>query len=96
MSSDDIRRRMDLQTDKLIDRENIVIEDYYYLLTVYMLSLIHILSEKTKEILAMADCLFSGMKECESADYAPICLEYCRGLEVQLNQLIFEPFRRCV
>ena len=33
------------------------------------------------------------MKECESADYAPICLEYCRGLEVQLNQLIFEPFR---
>ena len=51
------------------------------------------MSEKTKEILAMADCLFSGMKECESADYAPICLEYCRGLEVQLNQLIFEPFR---
>lgn len=27
---------MDLQTDKLIDRENIVIKDYYYLLTVYM------------------------------------------------------------
>lgn len=27
---------MDLQTDKLIDRENIVIEDYYYLLTVHM------------------------------------------------------------
>lgn len=26
MSSDDIRRRMDLQTDKLIDRENIVID----------------------------------------------------------------------
>ncbi len=51
------------------------------------------MSQKTKEILAMADCLFSGMKECESADYAPICLEYCRGLEVQLNQLIFEPFR---
>ena len=51
------------------------------------------MSEKTKEILAMADCLFSGMRECESADYAPICLEYCRGLEVQLNQLIFEPFR---
>ena len=23
------------------------------------------MSEKTKEILAMADCLFSGMKECE-------------------------------
>lgn len=51
------------------------------------------MSKKTKEILAMADCLFSGVKECESADYAPICLEYCRGLEVQLNQLIFEPFR---
>ena len=33
---DNIRRRMDLQTDKLIDRENIVIEDYYYSLTVYM------------------------------------------------------------
>ena len=32
---DNIRRRMDLQTDKLIDRD-IVIEDYYYLLTVYM------------------------------------------------------------
>jgi hypothetical protein len=51
------------------------------------------MSQKTKEILAMADCLFSGMKECDNADYAPICLEYCRGLEVQLNQLIFEPFR---
>ena len=51
------------------------------------------MSQKAKEILAMADCLFSGMKECEGADYAPICLEYCRGLEVQLNQLIFEPFR---
>lgn len=51
------------------------------------------MSQKTKEILAMADCLFSGIKECENADYAPICLEYCRGLEVQLNQLIFEPFR---
>lgn len=51
------------------------------------------MSQKTKEILAMADCLFAGMKECENADYAPICLEYCRGLEVQLNQLIFEPFR---
>ncbi len=51
------------------------------------------MSQKTKEILAMADCLFSGMRECENADYAPICLEYCRGLEVQLNQLIFEPFR---
>lgn len=53
------------------------------------------MSQKTKEILAMADCLFSGMKECNNADYAPICLEYCRGLEVQLNQLIFEPFRNC-
>lgn len=42
----------------------------------------------------MADCLFSGMKECNNADYAPICLEYCRGLEVQLNQLVFEPFRK--
>lgn len=51
------------------------------------------MSQNTKEILAMADCLFSGMKSCENADYAPICLEYCRGLEVQLNQLIFEPFR---
>lgn len=51
------------------------------------------MSQKTKEILAMADCLFSGMRECENADYAPICLEYCRGLEVQLNHLIFEPFR---
>lgn len=51
------------------------------------------MSQKTKEILAMADCLFSGLRECENADYAPICLEYCRGLEVQLNQLIFEPFR---
>lgn len=51
------------------------------------------MAAKTKEILAMADCLFGGMKECDGADYAPICLEYCRGLEVQLNQLIFQPFR---
>lgn len=49
---------------------------------------------KTKEILAMADCLFSGMKASENADYAPICLEYCRALEVQLNALLIDPFRK--
>ncbi|MEY8258584.1 hypothetical protein AAK706_12760 [Erysipelotrichaceae bacterium 66-17] len=51
------------------------------------------MDSKTQEILAMADCLFSGIKEYDGADYAPICLEYCRGLEVQLNKYIFDPFR---
>ena len=51
------------------------------------------LDSKAQEILAMADCLFSGMKDCNGADYAPICLEFCRGLEIQLNAFIFNPFR---
>ena len=51
------------------------------------------LSEKTKDILAMAECLYSGVSACETADYAPICLEYCRALEVEMNELIFGPFK---
>lgn len=51
------------------------------------------LSEKTQDILAMAECLYSGVSACETADYAPICLEYCRALEVEMNELIFGPFK---
>ena len=41
----------------------------------------------------MAECLYSGVSQCETADYAPICLEYCRALEVEMNELIFSPFK---
>lgn len=51
------------------------------------------LSVKTQDILAMAECLYSGVSACETADYAPICLEYCRALEVEMNELIFGPFK---
>ena len=51
------------------------------------------LSEKTRDILAMAECLYSGVSACETADYAPICLEYCRALEVEMNESIFGPFK---
>lgn len=51
------------------------------------------LPRKTQEILAMAECLYSGVSACETADYAPICLEYCRALEVEMNELIFGPFK---
>ena len=51
------------------------------------------LSAKTQDILAMAECLYSGVSACETADYAPICLEYCRALEVEMNELIFGPFK---
>ncbi len=51
------------------------------------------LSTKTQDILAMAECLYCGVSACETADYAPICLEYCRALEVEMNELIFGPFR---
>ena len=51
------------------------------------------LSVKTQDILAMAECLYSGVSDCENADYAPICLEYCRALEVEMNELIFGPFK---
>ena len=51
------------------------------------------LSSKTQDILAMAECLYSGISACDTADYAPICLEYCRALEVEMNELIFGPFR---
>ncbi len=54
------------------------------------------LSTKTRDILAMAECLYSGVNECETADYAPICLEYCRALEVEMNELIFIPFKNGV
>lgn len=48
--------------------------------------------EDVKKILAMAECLYSGMSDCENVDCAPICLEYCRALEVQINELILKPF----
>lgn len=51
------------------------------------------LSQKTKDILAMAECLYCGVTDCNAADYAPICLEYCRALEVEMNELIFVPFK---
>ena len=51
------------------------------------------MSGDTIETLAMAECLFKGLTDCEGADYAPICLEYCRALEIQLNELIFTPFK---
>ena len=41
----------------------------------------------------MAECLYSGVSACDTADYAPICLEYCRALEVEMNELIFVPFK---
>ncbi len=54
------------------------------------------LSSKTQDILAMAECLYCGVNDCASADYAPICLEYCRALEVEMNELIFTPFKNSV
>lgn len=45
------------------------------------------------QTLAMAECLFSGLAPCVTADYAPVCLEYCRALEIQLNSSIFTPFK---
>lgn len=47
----------------------------------------------TIQTLAMAECLFSGLAPCMTADYAPVCLEYCRALEIQLNSSIFTPFK---
>lgn len=51
------------------------------------------LSQKTQDILAMAECLYCGVSDCNAADYAPICLEYCRALEVEMNEVIFTPFK---
>ena len=51
------------------------------------------IDEKAKEIMGMAECLYDGVTPCGTADYAPICLEYCRALEVQINELIIRPFR---
>lgn len=48
------------------------------------------------QTLAMAECLFAGLVPCATADYAPVCLEYCRALEIQLNALIFTPFKNSV
>lgn len=51
------------------------------------------INEDAIEALAMAECLFKGLTEVEGADYAPICIEYCRALEIQLNKLIFTSFK---
>lgn len=50
--------------------------------------------EDSRRILGMAESLYQGLTNCEFADYAPICLEYCRAVEVELNKLIFSPFRQ--
>lgn len=47
----------------------------------------------TKRILCMAEYLYNTVGSAISADYAPICLEFCRALEVELNNTIFTPFR---
>lgn len=52
------------------------------------------MADDTKRILGMAECLYNGVVPCDTADYAPFCLEYCRALEVQMNALIFEPFKQ--
>ena len=54
------------------------------------------IDNEAMQALAMAECLFSGLAPCPSADYAPICLEYCRALEIQLNSSIFMPFKNSV
>ena len=48
------------------------------------------------QTLAMAECLFAGLAPCLRADYAPVCLEYCRTLEIQLNSTIFTHFKNSV
>ena len=53
-----------------------------------------IYGDDTKRILGMAECLYNGVVPCDTADYAPFCLEYCRALEVQMNALIFTPFKQ--
>lgn len=50
------------------------------------------ISDNTKDILAMSECLFEGVSPCDEADYAPICIEFCRALEVELNRILFIPF----
>ncbi len=49
-------------------------------------------TEKMVDTLAMADALFDGVTDCEGADFAPICLEYCRAVEILLNEYIIRPF----
>ncbi|MBV1759461.1 MAG: hypothetical protein KMY55_16780 [Dethiosulfatibacter sp.] len=54
------------------------------------------ISPKAVDALAMADSLFSGLSPSITGDYAPVCLEYCRAVEIQLNELIFIPFKESV
>lgn len=50
------------------------------------------MSDDTKTVLAMAESLFISLKDSENADYAPVCLEYCRALECTLNHVLVKPF----
>lgn len=51
------------------------------------------LNESAQKMLAMAECMFNLLGNSDSADYAPVCLEYCRALEVTLNRLIYDQFK---
>ena len=50
--------------------------------------------ESSKKILAMAEYLYNNLGNSPNADYAPICLEYCRALEVEINHIICSPFKK--
>ena len=47
-----------------------------------------------KKTLAMAEVLYSGIENVEKADYSPMCLEYCKAIEKEINNVIITPFRR--
>ena len=33
------------------------------------------------------------MTDCEGADFAPVCIEYCRAIEILLNSHLIRPFK---
>lgn len=51
------------------------------------------LHDNTRTILSMAENLFMNIKDSKDADYAPICLEYCRAIEYELNNSLIRKFR---
>lgn len=47
---------------------------------------------EARHMLSMAECMYLELGASEQGDYAPLCLEYCRALETELNRFLISPF----
>lgn len=49
---------------------------------------------ETRRVLGMAETLYSEIEDIQNVDYSPICIEYCKAIEKELNNVINTPFKK--